>query len=606
MCGIVGYAGVKNAESVLLVGLLNLEYRGYDSAGIAVVDKEEIEIRKDKGKIKVLESILKEKPVSGTVGIAHTRWATHGEPSSLNAHPHSDMDKNVVVVHNGVIENYQAIKDHLQSIGISFRTDTDSEVIPNLLNQFKRQGFSNSEAIQKIIKELEGKWSVAVIFADDPTKVYFAMNGLSLLIGKGKEEFYLASDQSALIRNCDEIYTLRNKEWGYLSREDMELLDGHGSKINFVFQKYKLKWGDEDRNGYPHYMLKEIFEQPGVIRRNIQKRISSDHQILFEELDSHQNLFKHVNRIIVLAAGTSMKAGMLVKKYLEKFTKIPVESELPSEYRYKNPSVEGDTIIIAISQSGETADTLSAVREAKSKFLKVISFVNNPLSNLARESDISIHLDAGIEYGVSSTKAFSSEIFHLFLFALYLGAIKGTISESEKIQYLEELHLFPSKMDIVLQRANILKKWAFNFVSINDFVFLGRDYNHPIALEGASKIKEVAYIHSSGYSASEFKHAPMALITNEVVAICIINHNDTYQKSVSNLKDIKSRNGITVSIVTEGDLEAVSMSDYYFEIPRSLDILSSMLTIIPIQLLTYHLAIARGCTPDQPEFLRKI
>ncbi|MBP9887421.1 MAG: glutamine--fructose-6-phosphate transaminase (isomerizing) [Leptospiraceae bacterium] len=605
MCGIVGYAGNKSVESVLMVGLACLEYRGYDSAGIAVIDNDEIEIRKEKGKIKALEALLREKPVRGNVGVGHTRWATHGEPTQINAHPHTNEKQTIAIVHNGIIENYMQLKLKLQSLGYIFQSSTDTEVISHLLSMEINSKKTVKDSLLSVFKTIQGKWAIAAVFESEPEKVFFAQDGAPLLIGKGKNEYFLASDLSALVRNSTEVCYIKPKQWGYFSKNELVLFDFDGNEVVPEMKKQEAKWEDVDKNGFPHYMLKEIYEQASIFRKVIERRIKENGELDFSEMGLSKEILSKVNRIVIQAAGTSLHSGMIGKHYLEQFTKIQTDTEMSSEFRYRNPVVEGDTLIIAISQSGETADTLASIHEAKAKFLKVLSMVNNVNSTIARESDAFIDTCAGMEIGVASTKAFTAQVLHLLLFAMYFSSIKWMMSDELRKELIDEIKQLPTKIDAILNRASEIEKWASDFVNTKDFVFLGRTYNHPIALEGALKLKEISYIHASGYAGGEFKHGPIALITKEVPVVCIANKSEIYPKMISNIQEIKARNGKIISIVTEGDVEAKSLSDYCFEVPVCHEFLSPILNVIPLQLLSYYVAIARGCTPDQPRNLAK-
>ena len=605
MCGIVGYAGNKSVESVLMVGLACLEYRGYDSAGIAVIDNDEIEIRKEKGKIKALEALLREKPVRGNVGVGHTRWATHGEPTQINAHPHTNEKQTIAIVHNGIIENYMQLKLKLQSLGYIFQSSTDTEVISHLLSMEINSKKTVKDSLLSVFKTIQGKWAIAAVFESEPEKVFFAQDGAPLLIGKGKNEYFLASDLSALVRNSTEVCYIKPKQWGYFSKNELVLFDFDGNEVVPEMKKQEAKWEDVDKNGFPHYMLKEIYEQASIFRKVIERRIKENGELDFSEMGLSKEILSKVNRIVIQAAGTSLHSGMIGKHYLEQFTKIQTDTEMSSEFRYRNPVVEGDTLIIAISQSGETADTLASIHEAKAKFLKVLSMVNNVNSTIARESDAFVDTCAGMEIGVASTKAFTAQVLHLLLFAMYFSSIKWMMSDELRKELIDEIKQLPTKIDAILNRASEIEKWASDFVNTKDFVFLGRTYNHPIALEGALKLKEISYIHASGYAGGEFKHGPIALITKEVPVVCIANKSEIYPKMISNIQEIKARNGKIISIVTEGDVEAKSLSDYCFEVPVCHEFLSPILNVIPLQLLSYYVAIARGCTPDQPRNLAK-
>ncbi|MCR9141108.1 MAG: glutamine--fructose-6-phosphate transaminase (isomerizing) [bacterium] len=605
MCGIVGYIGPKSVDSVLLVGLTRLEYRGYDSAGVAVLDKGELHIRKEKGKIKALESMLRDHPVEGRMGIGHTRWATHGEANRTNAHPHVDEKKRIAVVHNGIIENHYELRHELMREGHVFHSETDTEVIPHLVEQALRDGKSIEDAVFDTIKRLTGRYSFALLHDGDPDRIFFARDGSPLIYGKGAGESFLASDVPAVVPLAREHYIFENGQWGWITKDELHVFNEEREAVPHDLKKIEVKAADLDKGGYEHFMLKEIFEQPGMLRRIIQHRIGDNGKLNFPEKAGSNDFLIRLSRLIITSAGTSWHAGMVGKMYLERFTKVATEVDLSSEFRYRNPVAEGDTKVIAISQSGETADTIAGIYEAKAKFLRVLSFVNNPESTIARESDAFINLMAGPEIGVASTKAYTAQLIHLLLYATFVGGIKWLTGKEERQELFEEVRRLPEMMEHVLERADVIKEWAKDFRETKDFVFLGRSWNHPTALEGALKLKEISYIHASGYAGGEFKHGPIALITDEVPVVCIAPQGDIYEKMLSNIEEVRARKAKIISIYTEGDEKIQSMSDYAFPIPKCSELLSPLLTVLPLQLLAYYVAVERGCEPDQPRNLAK-
>ncbi|MBI3394884.1 MAG: glutamine--fructose-6-phosphate transaminase (isomerizing) [Spirochaetia bacterium] len=604
MCGIVAYIGPKSVDSVLLVGLTRLEYRGYDSAGIAVVDKGELEIRKERGKIKDLEELLHDRPVEGSVGIGHTRWATHGEPNRVNAHPHVDGSGKVAVVHNGIIENHHALRHELLKTGHVFHSQTDTEVIPHMMEEQMKRGKKAPEALQAVVASLEGKYAFVMLIENEPDRVYFARNGSPLVFGMGKNETFLASDVSAIIPAAKEQIIIENEQWGWITAKGLQLHNGTGAPIPFQLKKIDMDVAQLDKGGYDHFMLKEIYEQPDVIRRILSNRIQ-DGRINFPETNLPMDYQGRVSRILITSAGTSWHAGLVGRLFLERYTKIATEVDISSEFRYRNPIAEGDTMVMAISQSGETADTLAGVHEAKAKFCRVLSFVNNKNSTIARESDAFIDLMAGPEIGVASTKAYTAQVVTLLLYSLYLAGIKWLIPDDEREKMYEEIRRLPELMERVLAKADIIKGWAKDFAEKRDFVFLGRSFHHPTALEGALKLKEISYIHASGYAGGEFKHGPIALITEHVPVVCIATQCEIYEKMVSNIEEVKARKGQILAICTEGDEKVPAMSDYSFAIPECPDYLAPILAVLPLQLLAYYTALERGCEPDQPRNLAK-
>jgi glucosamine--fructose-6-phosphate aminotransferase (isomerizing) len=605
MCGIVGYSGDKSIQSVLLVGLTRLEYRGYDSAGIAAIDQGELEIRKEKGKIKALEDYLKLHPVNGHIGIGHTRWATHGEPSRANAHPHVDGSRKIAVVHNGIIENYLQLRHELSKKGHLFHTETDTEVIPHLLEEELRAHGSFEKAIFAALSKLEGRFACAILYEKDPERIYFMKNGSPLIYGKGKNEGYLASDIMAIVPQAKEQYIIKDGQWGWMTRNEFYLFEKDGTPVNVQLERIRLNVEDLEKGPYEHFMLKEIFEQPDVLRRIIEVRTDEKGKIRFPEMKMSNDILGRVGRILITSAGTSWHAGLVGKLYIERFARIATDVDLSSEFRYRNPIAEGDTMVIGISQSGETADTLAGILEAKSKFCRVLSFVNRLDSTIARDSDACIDIMAGPEIGVASTKAYTAQLLNLLFFSLYLSGIRWITQKEEREAIFEEIRKLPVKVESILARADEIRNWAREYSTARDFIFLGRYYNHPTALEGALKLKEISYIHASGYAGGEFKHGPIALIDETIPVVCIAPRTEVYDKMISNIQEVKARKGKILAICTEGDTQVPALADHCFQIPAAPDYLTPLLTVIPLQLLAYYAAIERGCEPDQPRNLAK-
>lgn len=605
MCGIVGYVGSKLADSVLLFGLYRLEYRGYDSAGVAVLDEGEIEVRKDQGKIRNLERLLKEHPVEGSIGIGHTRWATHGEPNPVNAHPQFDNSRSIAVVHNGIIENFDIIRRDLQKKNFLFVSETDTEVIPQLLNYHSQNPLSEHELMLKTISEFHGRFAFLVLMETKPDRIFFCRNGSPLVYGRADGEGFLVSDSSAFIASVKEQYYIGDGEWGWITKDGIELFDKEGIRKEPSMVPVDHDLTQYEKNGYDHFMLKEIFEQPSVVSKIIENRISNDGKILFPDLTLNNDFQAKLFRVVFTSAGTSLHAAMIGKLYIERFAKIMTEVEFSSEFRYRNPILEGDTLVVAISQSGETADTLASIHSAKAKFLKVLSFVNQMNSSIARESTSSVNLFAGPEIGVASTKAYVAELVNLLIYSLYLGKLKWILSDEKIAEILNEIKKIPSQIESILARSHEIREIALQMREKRDFIFLGRSFEHPTALEGALKLKEISYAHASGYAGGEFKHGPIALVSREVPVICICPKNEVYIKMLSNLEEVRARNGIIFSIYTEGDQQVPKLSNFSFPIPECSEYIVPILSVIPLQLLAYYVAIAKGCEPDQPRNLAK-
>ncbi|TET29968.1 glutamine--fructose-6-phosphate transaminase (isomerizing) [Candidatus Aerophobetes bacterium] len=605
MCGIVGYVGDKAVDTLLIVSLERLEYRGYDSAGIATLNGGKLGIRKQVGKIQVLKEILKEEPLEGQLGIAHTRWATHGEPSTENAHPLTDCKSEVAVVHNGIIENYTEIKKELLREGHIFRTQTDTEVIAHLIEKHLNKNLL--VAVQKAVKRLEGSYALAVISIKDPDRIVVARYRSPLVIGVGRNENFVASDASAILNLTSNMIFMEDGQIGFITRRRIKILDREGKPQE---KKVKIvKWhllGGPQRDGYRHFMLKEIHEQPVVIRNVLQRRVSQDaKRIYFEHTNITKEKLLNIGRVIIQACGTSWNAGLVGKYLFEKYLRLPTEVDLSSEFRYRMPVVRGDTLVMAISQSGETADTLAGIRLAKSMFLDVLSLCNTIESTIARESDGVIYVFAGPEIGVASTKAYTAELLALFLLTIYSGRLKGTLSEEEAMRMLEELKKIPYYMEEMLDNQKEVLECAEKYYQSSNFLFLGRKFNYATALEGALKLKEISYIHAEGYAAGEMKHGPLALVDERMPVVCIAPKDSVYQKMISNIQEVKARRGKVIAIATRGDEEITKLVDHTIFIPPIREEFSPILTVIPLQLFAYHVAMKRGCHVDQPRNLAK-
>ncbi len=605
MCGIVGYAGAKVAQSVLLVGLEKLEYRGYDSAGIATIHHGELGVRKKEGKLRQLADLLASQPLGGTIGIGHTRWATHGEPSDINAHPHTDGDDRLAIVHNGVIENYLQLRDELERAGHVFKSETDSEVLAHLLADYLADGLAPQRALLATYSRLDGYFVLAVVSESFPDKIYAIRQGPPLVIGLGENENFLASDTNALMRFTRRVVYVEDGQVVELNRKKVTIIDRDGQPVDLNIREIKLDAQEMDKGDYAHYMLKEIFEQPRLLGDIFLSRVSNHRDIAFSNLGLTAQDLNSVNRVVIQAAGTSWHAGLVGKYILEHYVRLHVEVDVSSEFRYRNPVLGGDTIVMAISQSGETADTLAGIREAKSKFIKILSLVNVEGSTIDRESDGVIHLGAGPEIGVASTKAYTAELIALVLLAMYWGRLKYAIDDSGVREVLRELEQIPKKMEMILAQNDALKELASGFADAKDFFFIGRGYNYPTALEGALKLKEISYIHATGYPAGELKHGPIALIESDTPVVAVCNEGSTYQKTMSNVSEVRARGGRIIIVATEGDTQAGKIADHVIYIPPVIDELSPLLTVVPLQLLAYHTAVARGCDVDRPRNLAK-
>lgn len=610
MCGIVGYIGERDAYPVLLKGLQRLEYRGYDSAGIAIFDGSKIQLSKTKGKVADLDQkAKKELTASGNLGIGHTRWATHGVPNDVNSHPHYSNSGNLVIIHNGIIENYDSIKKELIKRGYTFSSDTDTEVLVNLIEDvIKKENVKLGKAVQIALNQVVGAYAIVVFDKNKPNELVAAKLGSPLAIGIGNDEFFVASDASPFIEYTNNAI--------YLEDEEMAIIRRHkGVKIRKIkddslvepyIQELQLNLEQIEKGGYEHFMLKEIYEQPNVIKDTYRGRLLADQGIIkLGGLEDHIQKFANANRIIIIGCGTSWHAGLVAEYIFEDLARIPVEVEYASEFRYRNPVITEKDVVIAISQSGETADTLAAIKLAKSKGAFVYGICNVVGSTISRETHSGTYTHAGPEIGVASTKAFTTQITVLAMIALKLASIKGTISYRDYNIFLRELELIPERVQSALESNEHILTIAQVFKNARNFLYLGRGYNFPVALEGALKLKEISYIHAEGYPAAEMKHGPIALIDEEMPVVVIAVNSNHYDKVVSNIQEIKSRKGVIIAVVTEGDTTVKEMADYIIEVPKTPESLSPLVTTIPLQLLSYHIAVLLNRNVDQPRNLAK-
>tara|TARA_B100000767_G_scaffold258800_1_gene267898 strand:- start:774 stop:2621 length:1848 start_codon:yes stop_codon:yes gene_type:complete len=610
MCGIVAYIGQQQASPIIIKGLKRLEYRGYDSTGISLFDGIELHTVKTKGKVSDLESKLEtQNSISAQIGIGHTRWATHGIPNDLNAHPQASNSSNLVIVHNGIIENYASIKEELIQRGYIFSSDTDTEVLVNLIEDVqKKEKVKLGKAVQIALTQVIGAYAIVVFDRRKPNELIAARLGSPLAIGIGKEEFFVASDATPFIEYTKNVIYLEEEHLAIIRCDrDITIRKINNDKVIKPYvEELQMSLENIQKGGYDHFMLKEIFEQPQAIRDTLRGRLlSNEGKITLSSLHEHENKFLKARRILIVACGTSWHAGLVAEYLLEKFTRIPVEVEYASEFRYRDPIIFQDDIIIAISQSGETADTLAAIKIAKERGAFVFGVCNVVGSSISRMTDTGCYTHAGPEIGVASTKAFTTQITVLSLLALHLGMVKGTLSRSEYQKHLAELESIPDKVSEILKQEKLIKEVASSFTETSNCIYLGRGYNFPVALEGALKLKEISYIHAEGYPAAEMKHGPIALIDEQMPVVVIATKKGHYDKVVSNIQEIKSRKGRIIALVSEGDVRVKELADYCIEVPESLECFTPILTTIPLQLLSYYIAVQRGCNVDQPRNLAK-
>ncbi len=608
MCGIVGYTGKQEAYPILINGLIRLEYRGYDSAGIALSQKNRISLYKCRGKVSDLEVHVSEKDKSGTAGIAHTRWATHGEPNDQNAHPHLSEDGKLALIHNGIIENYLVLKKELINRGYNFKSDTDTEVLVHLIQDtHNSEHVSWPEAVRLALNGVVGTYALVIMTEDNPSELIVAKKGSPLLIGIGNNEYFIASDGAPIVEYTKKVVYLEDGDVAVVNpARKLEITNINNEKKRPYTQKLELSLDQLEKGGFPHYMLKEIYEQPRAIRDSMRGRVNTQKDVVsLGGIIEYENKMMNARRFIIAACGTSWHAALVAEYIFESLVRIPVEVEYASEFRYRNPIIDEDDVLIVISQSGETADTLAAIELAKSKGATVIGICNVVGSTLARETHAGSYTHAGPEIGVASTKAFTTQITVLTLMALSLARKKGKISLSHYHQLISDLESIPEKIDTILNQNDYIKGIAQYFLTKKNAIYLGRGVNYPVALEGALKLKEISYIHAEGYPAAEMKHGPIALIDEEMPVVVIATHQETYEKVVSNIQEIKARRGKIISIVTEGDTQVKGMSDFCIEIPLTEEILTPLVSSIPLQLLAYHVAVLRGCDVDKPRNLAK-
>jgi glucosamine--fructose-6-phosphate aminotransferase (isomerizing) len=603
MCGIVGYVGPRVAGPLLLEGLKRLEYRGYDSAGVAILNGKGVETRKAAGKISTLETIMLGNPVAGTLGIAHTRWATHGAPTTGNAHPHADCKGEIAVVHNGIIENATALRHWLEDNGHVFVSETDTEVLAHLIESSYEGNLE--DAVIEALHMVHGTYGIAVISSRDPDKIVAARKGSPLIVGLGEHEYYIASDVSAILEHTRQVVYLDDGDLAVVDRGGYRVIDLNAHEMTRTVSQIDWDLGQIERGGFPHFMLKEIFEQPATIENTMRGRLLPAHATAkLAGLNLTNDELLGFDNIIITACGTSWHSALIGEHMLEENTRIPVEVEYASEFRYRNPIVTPKTLCIVISQSGETADTLAAMREAKRRGARTIGLVNVVGSTIARESDGGVYLHAGPEIGVASTKAFTSQVVALALFTLRMGRLRA-LSAVRGAEIIQALDALPAQIQEILDRAAEIEALADQFTTTTNFLYLGRGFNFPVALEGALKLKEISYIHAEGYPAAEMKHGPIALIDSEMPVVFIAPHDSVFEKVVSNVQEVKARGGKVIAITSRDEPQLAGLLAHEFRIPQTIDMLTPVLAVIPLQLLAYYIAVKRGCNVDQPRNLAK-
>lgn len=607
MCGIIAYIGDKEAYPILIDGLKRLEYRGYDSAGVTLCDDGEIVTIKKKGKVSKLEKEAVGKSIKGTVGIGHTRWATHGKPDDTNAHPHVSNSGRISMIHNGIIENHDTLKTALQELGYTFKSETDTEVLVNLIEEYQiKDVLPIEEAVRLALSKVVGAYAIVVIDKEDPDKIVGARKSSPLVIGVGDDEYFIASDASPIIKFTNKVVYLNDDEVATVHRDSFEVKTLSNKVTNPKIHQVDLKIEELEKGGYDHFMLKEIFQQPKTIAESMRGRINAEQGwVKVGGMQDYMTKFKNANRLIFVACGTSWHSALIAEYLFEELARVPVEVEYASEFRYRNPIISESDVVIALSQSGETADTLAALEIAKERGALTYGIVNVVGSSIARLTDCGSYIHAGPEIGVASTKAFTSQLVILSLMALDLGYTKGTINESEYHRLILALDAIPSKVEKILKLNDQIKYIASEIKGSSNALYLGRGYNFPVALEGALKLKEISYIHAEGYPAAEMKHGPIALIDEQMPIIIVANSSREKDKLESNIQEVKARKGIVISIITDGDEKLKALSDYSIEVPETEDPLGPLLSVIPLQLLSYHIAVMRDCNVDQPRNLAK-
>ena len=609
MCGIVGYLGTRSAYPVLIKGLKRLEYRGYDSAGVALItSKGDLQVYKTKGKVADLEAYASDKDVTGCAGIAHTRWATHGEPNSTNAHPHYSESNNLALIHNGIIENYITLKKQLESQGVKFRSTTDTEVLVQLIEYIqKSKDVDLLTAVRLSLQRVIGAYAIAILDKSNPDQIIAARKSSPLVVGIGDNEFFLGSDASPIIEYTDKVIYLNDGDIAIIRKgQELEIVDFNNIPLEHEIKTVDLKLGQIEKGGFPHFMVKEIFEQPECLKDCMRGRINTElNKVKLSAIIDYKDRLLSARRFIIVACGTSWHAGLIGKQLIESICGIPVEVEYASEFRYSNPVITKDDVVIAISQSGETADTLAAIQLAKQKGAFIYGICNAVGSSIARATDTGSYIHVGPEIGVASTKAFTGQVTVLTMLALALAKEKGVIDSEKYKELVSELNQIPDKMTEVLKANDHIRDISRIFTYAHNFLYLGRGFNYPVALEGALKLKEISYIHAEGYPAAEMKHGPIALIDEEMPVVVIATQNVLYDKLMSNIQEIKARKGRVIAIVTEGDTSVKALADEYIELPRTLECLEPLLATIPLQILAYHIAICKGKDVDQPRNLAK-
>jgi len=609
MCGIVGYIGKRKAYPILIKGLHRLEYRGYDSAGVALINEQgQLNIYKAKGKVAELEAFAADKDTNGTIGIAHTRWATHGEPNTVNAHPHYSESERLAIIHNGIIENYAVLKAGLMQEGYTFKSDTDTEVLVQLIEYTQvNRHVDLKTAVQLALQQVIGAYAIAILDKDHPDTLIAARKGSPLVVGIGEEEYFLASDATPIVEYTDKVIYIEDEEVVCLQEgQDVDITTINNVTKTAEIKRLELSLSQLEKGGYPHFMLKEIFEQPRTLTDSMRGRVNvRQDNIALSGFIDNKDRFLNAKRIIITACGTSWHAGLIAMYAIEEFAQIPVEVEYSSEFRYRKPVINRDDVVIAISQSGETADTLAAIQLAKSKGAFIFSICNVVGASIPRLSDSGCYTHVGPEIGVASTKAFTAQVVALTMLALCIGKEKGTMSGEQYLRVVRELGQIPDKIERVLGQNKRIADFAKTFTYAQNFIYLGRGYNFPVAMEGALKLKEISYIHAEGYPAAEMKHGPIALISQEMPVVVVAPRCGTYEKVVSNIQEIKARHGRVIAVVTEGDELVSRIADHVIEVPATEECLTPLLTVIPLQLLAYHIAVVKGCDVDQPRNLAK-
>jgi glutamine---fructose-6-phosphate transaminase (isomerizing) len=609
MCGIIGYIGSKPVVPVLLEGLRRMEYRGYDSAGVAVVSPEGIALRRSAGKLANLEQAIRVEPVEGLYGVGHTRWATHGRPTEENAHPHRDCTGRIVVVHNGIIENYLELKKELQSQGHEFKTETDTEIVAHLVEREMRDdGLEN--AVRRALIYMRGMFAIVLVSVEDPEKIVAVRNGPPIVVGLGKDEFFVASDIPAILAHTRDVVFLGDEEMAVITRSGVQFTDYQGRAVSKTTQRVLWDPIAAEKGGHKHFMLKEIYEQPTAARDTILGRVSLDRgQIFLEDLNISDETLRALQKVSIIACGTSWHAGLVGKYLIEALAQIPVEVDYGSEYRYRNPIVASNELAVVITQSGETADTLAALREAKRKGAHSIAICNVVGSMATREAEGTVYTHAGPEIGVASTKAFTSQLIALQLLALYIAQVRGTLTSAQIRNHIAELLQMPQTIEHTIKASAVMEKVAERFYNRSDFLFLGRGINYPIALEGALKLKEISYIHAEGYPAGEMKHGPIALIDEMMPVVAIAPNDHVFEKMIGNVQEAKARGGSVIALTTDGDTRMAAVLDRHTDVmvplPATTALLTPVVMTVPLQLLAYHIAVRRGCDVDQPRNLAK-